>query len=256
MPHPPLSIVGVYASLVKISKTKGAGTAKQRQSIVEQLLLSAKGEEVRYIMRTLSQNLRVGAVRTTILTALARATALTRPTSHANLSTSPSPYFVSEDILEAVQPLPDKKGKKKGDIVDEARSAAMTKMAAADSLIKMVFVKHPCFDDIVETYLSSGLESLAEEVPLTVGGCHSFCLDFMKSDIMFKGLRCFPLWAHRLVPWMKFMRDLGLYHLLLNSSMMDSEHRSMHFFLRHHHLSAHRLVLTLPTRYLAAILRI
>src|SRR6266545_1747853 len=79
IPHPPLTIPFVYDSLIKVAGCRGQGATKEKQKIVEKLLLAASGEEVRYITRTLCQNLRVGAVRTSILTALARAIALTPP---------------------------------------------------------------------------------------------------------------------------------------------------------------------------------
>lgn len=63
IPHPPLTIILVYDTLIRISHTQGQGAGKVKQGLVEKLLLSAKGEEVRYLVRTLFQNLRVGAVR-------------------------------------------------------------------------------------------------------------------------------------------------------------------------------------------------
>ncbi|KAF8490293.1 ATP-dependent DNA ligase [Gautieria morchelliformis] len=73
IPHSALTVLGVYGTMLKISRAQGQGAAKIKQSLVEKLLLSAKGEESRYLVRTLCQNLRVGAVRKTIISALARA---------------------------------------------------------------------------------------------------------------------------------------------------------------------------------------
>jgi DNA ligase-1 len=53
-PHPPLSIIGVYDSLLTIANASGPGSAKRKQSVVEKLFVSAKGEEVRFLARTLS----------------------------------------------------------------------------------------------------------------------------------------------------------------------------------------------------------
>jgi DNA ligase-1 len=53
----PLSIKGVYQSLVKIANTKGTGSQELKQRIVERLLQDARGgEESRYIVRTLVQH--------------------------------------------------------------------------------------------------------------------------------------------------------------------------------------------------------
>lgn len=157
----------MYESLLKISRAKGNGAQKQKQSIVERLLLSAKGEEVRFIMRTLSQHLRVGAVRTTILTAFARAAVLSRPANQA--VPRDSPYVATLDELAAVLPLPDKKGKRKSTEADGARVLITTKMGNADALLRTVYVKHPNYDKIVHEFLAGGLEELIERVPLTIG---------------------------------------------------------------------------------------
>lgn len=76
----PLSIKGVYDSLVKIATTQGTGSGEKKQRLVDKLLRDARGaEESRYIVRTLCQHLRIGAVKTTMLIALSRAFLLSRP---------------------------------------------------------------------------------------------------------------------------------------------------------------------------------
>jgi DNA ligase-1 len=53
----PLSIKGVFESLVKIAKAQGAGSGDVKQRIVDRLLQDARGgEESRYIVRTLCQH--------------------------------------------------------------------------------------------------------------------------------------------------------------------------------------------------------
>ncbi|KAJ5174435.1 uncharacterized protein N7482_000312 [Penicillium canariense] len=76
----PLKIKGVYRSLLKIATSKGSGSQETKQRIVEKLLQDTRGaEESRYIVRTLVQNLRIGAVKTTMLIALARAFLHSKP---------------------------------------------------------------------------------------------------------------------------------------------------------------------------------
>lgn len=164
IPHPALTITGVYKSLLKICHSKGEGATKQKQSIVEKLLLATKGEEARYLVRTLTQHIRVGAVRTSILTALARALVLTRPASHSNLI-SGSPYFAPHDLLSSIKKTG--KGKKKEE--DPARSAVQAKFLEAEKVLKQVYVQHPNYDDIAEAIVRVGLEGLADTVQLSVG---------------------------------------------------------------------------------------
>ncbi|KAI4711475.1 hypothetical protein J4E89_004040 [Alternaria sp. Ai002NY15] len=76
----PLTIRSVFDSLVKIANSKGHGSVENKQRIVERLVQDARGaEESRYIVRTLVQHLRIGAVKTTMLIALSRAFMLSKP---------------------------------------------------------------------------------------------------------------------------------------------------------------------------------
>lgn len=167
IPHPQLRIPTVYESLLKISRTKGDGATKQKQSIVERLLVAAKGEETRYLVRTLSQNIRVGAVRTSILTALARAMVLTRPASTLSQVLESSPYYAAPELLAQVRDL-SMDGKKKS-VTDTARAEIIEKFANTEGLLKRIYVQHPNYDHIVHALLEVGVEGLSDRVSLTVG---------------------------------------------------------------------------------------
>jgi len=53
----PLTIKGLYQSLLKIANTQGTGSSEAKQRIVDRLLQDARGaEESRYIVRTLCQH--------------------------------------------------------------------------------------------------------------------------------------------------------------------------------------------------------
>lgn len=160
IPHPPLLIEGVYDALLKIANAKGQGAGKIKQGIVEKLLVASKGEETRFLVRTLTLNLRVGAVRTSILTALARAMAMTPPTTASCAISKDSAYIVDQDILAAAKSLAGN---------DFNKEALSQKLANSESLVKQVFAQHPNYDDIVAALLNAGLDCLNEQVPLTIG---------------------------------------------------------------------------------------
>ncbi|KAI0699263.1 ATP-dependent DNA ligase [Cytidiella melzeri] len=166
VPHPPLRVTGVYESLLKIARAKGSGAAKQKQAVVEKLLVSAKGEEIRYLVRTLCQNLRVGAVRTSILTALARSLVLTPPNDLASPFTSSSNFYASSAHLAGIKPLPANSKKKN---VDMARDELQGKFVRAEAVVKKAYVVHPNYDHISAALLEVGLEGLTHRLPLTVG---------------------------------------------------------------------------------------
>jgi DNA ligase 1 len=166
VPHPPLLVTFVHQSFIKIANCKGHGANKQKQNIIERLLVAAKGEEVRFLVRALSLNLRVGAVRTSILTALARAMVLTAPASLA--SCEPSTFCASPGLIKRVKPITTK-GKTKDTENDAAREELKKKFADAEALIRSVFVQHPNYEDITASLIRYGLDRLSDEVTLTVG---------------------------------------------------------------------------------------
>lgn len=176
IPHPPLLITSVYNALLKIANSKGLGAAKHKQGIVEKLLVSAKGEETRFLTRTLSMNLRVGAVRTSILTALARAIVLTPPVALSVPIPNDSPYRMDLIYAPNVDDVSTSPKKKSGGAEDPARFEANDKFSRAESLLKKVFVQHPNYDHIVTALLEAGLDGLADRVPLAVGELNSYTL--------------------------------------------------------------------------------
>ncbi|KAK6505390.1 hypothetical protein TWF481_007295 [Arthrobotrys musiformis] len=137
----PLTVNDVYSSLVKISRSKGTGSQETKQRIVERLLVQSRGEEVRYLARTLVQHLRIGAVKTTMLIALSRAFLMTHPPS------SPNPP-------SALSKLPKEE---KTEI-----------FSAAEEIVKACFARCPNYNEIVPGLLTAGLAGLKDICKLTV----------------------------------------------------------------------------------------
>lgn len=164
--HPPLLIEDVYQSMLKIAHIKGQGAARQKQSIVERLLVAARGEETRFLVRTLSQNLRVGAVRTSVLTALARALVLSTSSNPSIPILSDSSLHATPQFLASIRSSASGKQKKS---VDSQRNELLLKFANAEALVKKVYVQHPNYDHIVAGAIAGGLDGLPTRVPLTVG---------------------------------------------------------------------------------------
>ena len=130
----PLTILNVFDSLVKIANSKGHGSVETKQRIVERLVQDARGaEESRYIVRTLVQHLRIGAVRTTMLIALSRAFMLSRP-SNAEFEVRDS---------ESLAKL------KKEELVDVWQRN--------EEIVKACFARRPNYNDLVPTLLDIGV---------------------------------------------------------------------------------------------------
>ncbi|KAJ6783972.1 hypothetical protein PWT90_06387 [Aphanocladium album] len=130
----PLSIKGVYQSLVKIATTQGQGSNEVKQRIVDRLLQDARGgEESRFIVRTLCQHLRIGAVKTTMLIALSRAFLLSKP-ADAEYETKNIPSLAKlrkEELAEV--------------------------WAKAEEIVKACFAKRPDYNDLIPNLLQIGV---------------------------------------------------------------------------------------------------
>ncbi|KAK4556340.1 hypothetical protein LTR86_006484 [Recurvomyces mirabilis] len=130
----PLTIKGVYESLHKIAAAKGHGSVEAKQRIVERLVQDARGaEESRYIVRTLVQHLRIGAVKTTMLIALSRAFLLSRPPDATFPTRLPSDLakLNKQDLAEAYSP--------------------------GEELVKASFARRPNYNDLVPALLEIGI---------------------------------------------------------------------------------------------------
>ena len=130
----PLSIKTVFQSLVKIANSKGSGSVEAKQRIVERLIQDARGaEESRYIVRTLVQHLRIGAVKTTMLIALARAFLFDMP-----------PYTAFDPPgMHELSKL------KKEDLAE--------RYSKAEEMVKACFARRPNYNDLVPTLLEIGV---------------------------------------------------------------------------------------------------
>lgn len=143
----PLTIKGVFESLVKVANSKGTGSQEFKQRIVERLLQDSQGaEESRYLVRTLCQHLRIGAVKTTMLIALSRACLLSRPEG------STFELRLQSDLAKL---------KKEG--LAEVYSRG-------EELVKACFARRPNYNDLVPCLLEVGI---SDELLLRCGlGLH------------------------------------------------------------------------------------
>ncbi|XP_058179315.1 DNA ligase 6 isoform X5 [Rhododendron vialii] len=72
-PPPPLSIQGVFSVLWKISEQTGSRSTARKKSLIVSLMRSCREKEMKFLVRTLVRNLRIGAMMRTVLPALAQA---------------------------------------------------------------------------------------------------------------------------------------------------------------------------------------
>ncbi|OCF32387.1 DNA ligase 1 [Kwoniella heveanensis BCC8398] len=159
----PLLVGDVYLRLLGLSKVKGTQSGKVKGDVVRKLMVQARGEEVRFLVRSMIGNLRIGAVRLTLLTALARATAL---------------LHMPAELLSSVRPLPGppqklEKGQKRVPRPkvepDLAREEVEERCNEAVKIVRKVYVRHPNYGDLVRGLDPHGLEGIEYRVPVSVG---------------------------------------------------------------------------------------
>ncbi|KAJ8761208.1 hypothetical protein K2173_001264 [Erythroxylum novogranatense] len=75
-PPSPLLIRNVFSVLQKISQQTGSGSSARKKNLIVNLMRTCREKEVKYVVRTLVRNLRIGAMMRTILPALAQAVAM------------------------------------------------------------------------------------------------------------------------------------------------------------------------------------
>ncbi|KAF3646928.1 putative histone chaperone ASF1B-like [Capsicum annuum] len=68
-----LTVRGVYSALRRISLQAGSGSAIRKKSLIVKLMCSCREKEMKFLVRTLVRNLRIGAMMRTVLPALAQA---------------------------------------------------------------------------------------------------------------------------------------------------------------------------------------
>ncbi|KAK3218320.1 hypothetical protein Dsin_012290 [Dipteronia sinensis] len=105
-PPPPLLIKDVYSVLHKISVQTGIGSTIRKKSLIMNLMCSCKEKEMKYIVRTLVRNLRIGAMMRTILPALAQAVVMNSSIDFSNEGMKEKLQCLSAAAVEAYNILP------------------------------------------------------------------------------------------------------------------------------------------------------
>lgn len=118
----------------------GKGSQENKQRHVERLLVDAKGEEVRYLTRTLIQHLRIGAVKTTMIIALSRAFSLSAPDG-ANWECPTMP---------------------------KSKEARQELFGKAEEVLKQCFARRPNYNDIIPSLLKGGIGVMETECGMAI----------------------------------------------------------------------------------------
>jgi DNA ligase-1 len=174
LPPPPLTISGVFAALHSLAAQSGQGAAGRRQATVAKLLRCCRDIETKYLVRTLVQNLRVGAGWRSVLGPLAKAALLHRrmmqeaglplqhPTHQGADTASSSGTAAASRPADAAAAAAAFAGSSAAKVSKQQLEAAAAAAAAA-------YHSCPNLDIIVQVLMEEGPEALAQRVQLTCG---------------------------------------------------------------------------------------
>ncbi|EPX74361.1 DNA ligase [Schizosaccharomyces octosporus yFS286] len=132
----PLTIKKVFSTLLKIADCIGNGAQNRKLELTKYLLISAKAEEVRYIGRSIMQNLRIGAVQNTMLTALSKA------------------FIIYSDYER---------------LANLGSASLQEEFQKAEEALKQSFYQVPDYNILVKTLLTTGLNDLTQRMSIRPG---------------------------------------------------------------------------------------
>ena len=157
----PLTVPKVFATLHSIARTAGQRSLQTKQGLAAGMLSASRGEERRYLVRTWSANLRIHAVRLTILIALARAFSLAEDLESTDAASCIIGTGDRRGVIADTAP-----GKARN---DTQRLALLAKLGRAESAVRQAYARHPNMDDIARALLDHGIDHLSTNVTLAVG---------------------------------------------------------------------------------------
>ncbi|KAH9178699.1 hypothetical protein EDB89DRAFT_1928024 [Lactarius sanguifluus] len=131
-----LTVPFVFSNLKEIALSAGHSSQGKKVSIVTKLLAACKGEEAKYIVRSLEGKLRIGNAERTVLVALAHAAVLAER---------------------------ERSGKK------WSTEKLASRLEEGASIVKSVYSELPNYDVVVPALLNAGVGKLRDECKLTPG---------------------------------------------------------------------------------------
>lgn len=143
-PPPPLTVRSLFKDFKSIAEMEGSKSQDRKCGVIKRLMVAARGEEIKYIIRGLQGKLRIGLAEQSVICALAHAVILTPPSA-----TLPPP------VLDAS--------------VKRNPAALQEDLTAAAELMKQVVSECPSYDAIIPALLSHPLDELHSVCHLTPG---------------------------------------------------------------------------------------
>ncbi|CAO1636811.1 unnamed protein product [Sympodiomycopsis kandeliae] len=170
---PPITVPKLFTTLHTIASLthSGAGSTNAKLNHVTKLLVASRGEEARWLVRTFHAHLRIGAVKKTLSSAIARAFSLIEEGENQD----PNEFQVGHAERQGILANPTKPKERQ----NPRRLLVMSKFIKAEKLVREVLARHPNFTSLLEalsgrgeataSMQQHGLPHLSSLVPLRIG---------------------------------------------------------------------------------------
>ena len=154
---PPLTVRGVFAVMREMAGMSGKNVATKKEGMITKLMVACKGEEAKFLIRSLQGSLRIGLQTKSVIASLARALVITPPAQATAAESDGGSGSTGS-------------GKQ---VVDTRQQWSEKKFAATLeeglSILKQAYIEVPNLDLLVHNILEYGLQQLPQHCTLTPG---------------------------------------------------------------------------------------
>ena len=141
----PLTVRGVFATMREMGGMSGKNVATKKEGMITKLMVASKGEEAKFLIRSLQGKLRIGLQGKSLISALARALVLTPPA-----------------LTPTAEVVPDTRK-----TLSEKKFEAALEQGLAT--LKQAYIEVPNLDLLITNILQYGLAELPSHCTLTPG---------------------------------------------------------------------------------------
>ena len=140
-----LTVRGVFSVMRDMGSMSGKAVSAKKEGLITKLMVASKGEEAKFLIRSLQGTLRIGLQTKSLIAALARALVLTPPTLQADAA----PVIDARKV--------------------QSEKAFQAALETGLAVLKQAYIECPNLDLIIGSILQYGLTELPTHCTLTPG---------------------------------------------------------------------------------------
>ena len=152
---PPLTVRGVFGTMREMGSMTGKAVTSKKEGMITKLMVASKGEEAKFLIRSLQGSLRIGLQIKSVIASLARALIITPPAPAAATESKHDEGSPVKQVVDTRQQLGEKK--------------FQAALEEGISILKQAYIEVPNLDLLVDKILQYGLTELPKHCSLTPG---------------------------------------------------------------------------------------